>query len=220
MPRVEITTDDGVVIVGEHREGPSGGPAVLLLHMMPATKESWEPLADALAGRGFSTLAIDLRGHGESVRGAGKRKLDYRDFSDEEHRAKMKDVEAAMRWLEGRGIDPSRIGLAGASIGANLSIAYAGGHGAVPAVVALSPGLDYRGVATEAAAAAMPRERKLLLAASEEDEYAFSSVHALARAKADAELQELKGAGHGTTMLEREPGFFAYVVEWISNNVR
>lgn len=219
MARVEFITEDGVMIVGEHREGSAGGPAALLLHMMPATKESWRALAEALSARGFATLAIDLRGHGESVRGPGKRKLDYRDFSDDEHKAKMKDVEAAVRWLEERGASRGRMALAGASIGANLSIAYAGEHADVPAVVALSPGLDYHGVVTKDAAAAMPRSQKLLLAASAEDEESFSSVHALARTKADAELQELKDAGHGTTMLERGPGFFAYVVEWITNNV-
>lgn len=219
MPRVEFTTDDGVTIVGEHREGAAGGPAALLLHMMPAAKESWGPLAEALAGRGFTTLAIDLRGHGESVRGPGGRRLDYKAFSDEEQQTKMKDVEAAVRWLESRGAERPRLALVGASIGANLSIAYAGAHRDVPAVVALSPGLDFRGVLTEDAAAAMPRSQKLLLAASEEDGYSFASIRALARAKADAETQELGGAGHGTAMLERAPGFFAYVVEWIVNNV-
>lgn len=220
MPRVAFATDDGVTIVGEHREGPAGGAAALFLHMMPATKESWGPLAEALAARGFTTLAIDSRGHGESVRGPGGRRLDYKAFSDEEQQAKMNDVEAAVRWLEARGAERRRLALVGASIGANLSIAYAGAHPDVPAVVALSPGLDYRGVLTEEAAAAMPRDQKLLLAASAEDEYSFASIRALARAKADAECQELKGAGHGTAMLAREPGFFAYVVEWIANNAR
>jgi pimeloyl-ACP methyl ester carboxylesterase len=66
----------------------------------------------------------------------------------------------------------------------------------------------------------MGRAQKLLLVASDDDGYSLSSVRALREAKSDAELHELRNAGHGTTMLERELGFFSYVVEWIANNVR
>ncbi|HTM68103.1 MAG TPA: alpha/beta fold hydrolase [Candidatus Binatia bacterium] len=218
MPKVRFLTQDGVTIVGEHRPGPQGAPAALLLHMMPATKESWEPLAAALAGRGFATLAIDLRGHGESVVGEGGEKLDYKAFDDAAHQAKVFDVDAAMRWLAEQGTPASRTALVGASIGANLAIAWAAAHPEVPAAVALSPGLDYHGVTTEAAAKAMPREQKLLLAASDDDGYSFESVQTLAEADPNAEVQRLSAAGHGTRMFEARPDLLEYVVEWIVRN--
>ncbi|HTK05243.1 MAG TPA: alpha/beta fold hydrolase [Candidatus Eisenbacteria bacterium] len=218
MPKVSFLTEDGVTIVGDHRPGPKDAPAALLLHMMPATKESWDPLQVALAGRGFATLAIDLRGHGESVVGAAGAKLDHKQFTDAEHQASMFDVDAAVRWFAAQGVPASRLAIVGASIGANLAIVYAAAHPEVPAAVALSPGIAYHGVRTEDAAKAFPRGQKLLLAASDDDEYSFSSIDALAKADENAELQKLSGAGHGTTMFERRPDFLAYVSEWIVRN--
>lgn len=219
MANITFITDDGVTVTGAWRQGTVGGPAALMLHMMPATKESWAPLAEALAARGFATLAIDLRGHGESVVGAEGRALNYNVFSEEEHRSTSHDVEAALRWLADRGVAHGRVALVGASIGANLSILHASRHPQVPAVVALSPGLDYHGVKTEAAAASLPRSQKLLLVASKEDEYSFESIDILAMVKEDAEVQRQQGAGHGTTMLEKVPGLLDYVAEWIVHNV-
>lgn len=219
MAKISFITDDGVTVTGEWQKGTLGGPAALFLHMMPATKESWAPLANALAARGFATLAIDLRGHGESIVGAEGRALNYNVFSEEEHQSTSHDVEAALRWLADRGVAHGRIVLVGASIGANLSILHASRHPQIPATVALSPGLDYHGVKTEVAAAALPRSQKLLLIASKEDAYSFESVDALAMMKEDAEVQRQHDAGHGTTMLEKVPGLLEYVTEWTVHNV-
>lgn len=220
MPKTRFMTDDGVTIVGDHRPGPEGAPGALFLHMMPATKESWEPLAASLASRGFTTLAIDLRGHGESTAGEGGERLDHKSFTDEEHQAKVRDVEAAVRFLNESGVPTSRLAVVGASIGANLAIACAAAHPEVPAAVALSPGLDYRGVRTEDVARSLPREQKLLLAASDDDEYSFMSVQRLAEAAPHAELQRLSGAGHGTRMFDARPDFLSYVVEWVVRNAQ
>jgi len=42
------------------------GPEVLLLHAGGERRQVWRPVAEALAGAGFSALAVDQRGHGES----------------------------------------------------------------------------------------------------------------------------------------------------------
>ncbi len=224
MERITFLTDDGVTVVGDYRtgdgQGAHAGKAALFLHMMPATRQSWRTLADRLAADGFASLAIDFRGHGESTAGPGGTTLDRNAFSDEQHRAKIRDVEAAVRWLNERGFPAAKIALVGASIGANLAISFAGSNEGIPAVAALSPGLDYHGVMTETAASAMPRSQKLLLAASADDDYSLQSARRLAQLKQDAELQEQADGGHGTRMLERTPGFLEYVAAWIENNVR
>jgi alpha-beta hydrolase superfamily lysophospholipase len=217
IEKVSFVTDDGVTLAGEFQPG-KGSRAVLLLHMMPATKESWRPFADALASRGFATLAVDLRGHGESVsstRGA----LDYKQFTDADQRAKAHDVAAAMRWLNGRGFDASHVAVAGASIGANLAIGWASGHPETPAVLALSPGLVYRGVTTGEEVERVDSE-KLFLAASAEDKYSFESVRTLAALAPEAMVRELDDAGHGTTMFARDPAFMDEAVDWLDGAVR
>ena len=66
---VSFQTSDGVKLVATWKPSPAGSsaPAVLLLHAFSRERREVAGLADELAARGFSTLALDLRGHGESV---------------------------------------------------------------------------------------------------------------------------------------------------------
>jgi non-heme chloroperoxidase len=54
---------DGNALVGDV---VGAGPLVVLLHGGGQTRQSWHRTTGALAGAGFSTLALDLRGHGDS----------------------------------------------------------------------------------------------------------------------------------------------------------
>lgn len=215
--KVTFPTADGVELVGTYRATPEPRGAALFLHMMPATRASWDDFAADLLARGWSSLAIDLRGHGESVR-QGSRSLDYRHFNDSDHQASAADLEASAFWLRDQtGLGFERFALAGASIGANLALDFAARHPEVRSVLALSPGLNYRGVTPENA---LPNYRpglRVMLAASEEDAYSFSSIGELAKVATPAavELRKLQAAGHGTTMLERDPAFRAAVADWL-----
>jgi len=217
MPqKVEFTTRDGVRIAGILYHGHPGGPAALLLHMMPAAKESWDEFAGLLLGAGFTVLAIDLRGHGESRRAADGRRLDYELFDDRDHMDKIHDVEAAADWLREEGFAADRLAVVGASIGANLAIAYAAAHPEVPAAAALSPGLDYRGVTTPDKVSRLAADQSLFLAASSEDELSFRTDRELVRLKPDAVVREYVNAGHGTGMFAARPDLMAELVGWLS----
>ncbi len=92
----------------------------------------------------------------------------------------MADVKAARAFLATRReVVPNRIGMAGASIGANLAILLAAGDPTVRSLVLLSPGIDYRGLRPEAAMKKYG-ERPALLVASQEDNYAANSARQLA----------------------------------------
>lgn len=214
--RIRISTEDGLQLAGVfvaaraplHR-------AVLLLHMMPATKESYTAFQETLAGAGFASLAIDFRGHGESDGGPDG----YRRFSDAEQQKKMLDVEAATRWLEQKGVSGRDLVIVGASIGANLALEYAAAHPDVPAVVALSPGLDYRGVLTMPAVQGLGRRQRLYLAASRDDAKSDAAIDKLAEVSlAKTQVRHFDRAGHGTSMFEREPGFMDELVAWIQSS--
>ncbi len=220
MPdKVTITTADGVRIAGDFYGREDDRRGLLLLHMMPATKESWRDLAGKLAGLGFAVLAIDLRGHGMSVEGP-KGRLDYKLFEDREHQAKRLDVEAAADWLTAAlGIGREQLGIAGASIGANLAIAYGAEHPEVRAVAALSPGRDYRGVTTPDKVRRFGAGQSLFLAASSEDQLSFETDRELAKIKPDAELREYQNAGHGTSMFARQPELLDELARWFDSKI-
>src|SRR3989304_1434352 len=122
MDKVIFKTKDSVEIHGLYAPTENqSAPAVLLLHMMPAAKESWGQFQEKLREAGFQSLAIDERGHGESVWKNGER-IDYKNFTDAEQQEKIRDGEAAMRFLSEQGIRAEQTAIVGASIGANLAL--------------------------------------------------------------------------------------------------
>ncbi|MFF0545163.1 alpha/beta fold hydrolase [Nocardia thailandica] len=61
----EDTIDLGEVVLRATITGT--GPTVLLLHAGGENRSVWAPVAAALTGSGLRTVAVDLRGHGEST---------------------------------------------------------------------------------------------------------------------------------------------------------
>ena len=216
MERVVIPTEDGVEIVGAWLPIAAPRAVAVLLHMMPATKESFLPLQTHLADVQIASLAIDLRGHGESTQGRDGVRLAYQDFADSGHQESARDVAAAAAWvLKQAGLYHDRLVLCGASIGANLALAYAAAHPDIPATAALSPGLIYRGIAATPAVTSLLRSQNLLLIASDEDTYSADSIEKLAeRCLAKTKVLRLHDAGHGTAMWDKEAGLIQTVVDW------
>lgn len=207
--RVTIRTDDGVTLAATWYEpGGRSAPAVILVHMLHQTRHDWEAVASQLASEGIGALALDLRGHGESSgtlpEGEGA------DFS-----VFVRDVAAARRYLATRSdVVASRIGIAGASIGANLAVLEAAGDAAVATVALLSPSSDYRGLHIDAAMKKYG-SRPALLIAGDDDAYALRSVKDLQKAGGGKrEVLILNHAGHGTVMLGRDADLARTLVDW------
>lgn len=226
MPQSDIIsflTQDKVTIVGDlvrPSEVKRNGKAVLLLHMMPADRTSWRPLVERLVEAGFLTLAIDLRGHGASTK-RGNEVLDYKQFQPIQHQSSRLDVDAAVHYLErDLGLSRELIGVVGASIGANLAIDMLARDARLKTAVALSPGLDYHGVTTEAAVRNLQPNQSIFLLASEEDSYSSESVHRLfAIARVEKEMEIYRGAGHGTNMWKREAIILDLILHWLQKQV-
>ena len=217
VEKITIITEDKVEIVGSYLKAQRSKAIALLLHMLPATKESWSKFAELLADKGVSSLSIDLRGHGESVK-KGDQILDYKLFENEDHQASKIDVKAATEWLFKKDdVGADRLAVVGASIGSNLAIRLTAEMSDIPVCVALSPGLDYKGVTSDDALRSIRPGQSVLIAVSEEDEVSVSSVRQLETIKTKAELKfvYLSGAGHGTTMFERDPDFMNETLDWL-----
>lgn len=165
MKNIDLIASDNVTIAANLFEvsGPKGW--LILVHMMPATKESWNDFAGEMRDFGYSSLAIDLRGHGESAGGPNG----YQKFGDAEHQASIKDVEAAWEFLKTKGAVPEKTVVIGASIGANLSLQFLAKRQDIGGGVLLSPG-DYKGIDSGELVKKMNPNQKIIFAASKLDE--------------------------------------------------
>lgn len=206
--RVTIRTEDGASLAGTWYEpGAPKAPAVILVHMLHRTHHDWDLVATRLASEGIGALAIDLRGHGESSGGV---EGDAADYS-----ALVRDVAAARRYLASRtDVQQTRVGIAGASIGANLAVLEASADPSVASLALLSPSVDYRGLKIEA-----PMKKyggkPALLVVSDDDPYALRSAKDLQKAGGGTrELLVLNHAGHGTIMLSRDADLARVLVDW------
>ncbi len=213
MEKITFRTEDGVTIAGNYfRSQGEHAPVFLLLHMMPSTKESWNEFAPRLHGLGFEVLAIDLRGHGESIDKDGKR-IDYREFTDEEHRESILDIAASKDFLRQGGADTGRMGIAGASIGANLALQWASMDKDVGLLVLLSAGVDYRGIKTPELARKY-RNPVYILASEKDTRNAGQSSRILfGMFPCDKKLNIIQGSSHGTDMLSTD--IMEDIMEWI-----
>jgi dienelactone hydrolase len=182
-------------------------PAILLLHMLGGSKADWDSFARDLQKQGYAALAMDLRGQGNS----NQVPADWAKAPD--------DVKGAYLLLTSRPeVDPNRTAIVGASVGANLALMVGGGQSRVEAVVALSPGVDFLGLNPSSAMRNFG-ERPVLLVASQDDAYSYSSIQTLAALSISAEKLQLTKAGHGTAMFA-DPTLEPALLAWLNKIVR
>lgn len=93
--------------------GPQGGEPILLLHGGGQTRHSWSATQDALTKYDFRTVALDLRGHGES---------DWADNGFYDLGAFADDLRCVIKTFD---TSPA---LVGASLGGLASLLAAGEH--------------------------------------------------------------------------------------------
>ncbi len=188
-------------------------PGVILLHMAGSTREAWAPFQLLARADGYVSIAIDLRGHGETATREGVGNPG--GFSADDWLGVLDDVAAAKQSLIEAGADPKRIAIAGASIGANLALRYAAMDPEIQAVVMLSPGEDYRGVGTIKTMETFT-SRPVLMMSARGDAYSAASVQKLdALAKDFCELRLYPGVAHGTDLLSAEPVAPDQILMWL-----
>ncbi len=183
---------------------------VILLHQFNRDKSIFDSFAGFLSKNGFGVLAIDFRGHGES-KSTGSlsdpSRLTPKDFLDME-----KDIAAAVSFVKSKGF--SALFLIGGSIGANWALMYPGRHQGFVASVALSPGLDFKGLQPKTDAQKI--KTPVLLVVSEEDAYSFSSAKELFNfVTSPKEFFLLSDAGHAGFMLENNASLKKRILNWL-----
>lgn len=93
-------------------------PAIILIHQGGSSRQEWLDLSitNKLLDSGYAILAYDIRLHGKSTQDG-----EFSDLFNNPNRAPL-DLLAAIQFLKNDNrIDSNRIGIIGASIGANLA---------------------------------------------------------------------------------------------------
>jgi pimeloyl-ACP methyl ester carboxylesterase len=205
---VSIEASDGLTLVGTFSAPPESAnenvPGLLLLHMLNSERSAWDGLTEQLAAQGYASLAIDMRGHGET---GGEN--DWQLAAD--------DLQRAWRYLTERPeVDAERTVVIGASIGANMALITGANQPTINGVVLLSPGLIYRGVKTEEAMTQYG-DRPALIVVTEGDKFSASSSRDLQElAQGEVQLEILPTSRHGTRMLLKEElGVDRLILSWL-----
>jgi pimeloyl-ACP methyl ester carboxylesterase len=208
---VEFATGDGVALRGDFQAGDPGH-AVVLVHGLNEDRHSWKPLENLLNETGFTWLAFDLRGHGQSRVRAGA-PYELANFTAQDFAAMEQDVAAAIEVVRSRSA-PACLALVGASVGANLALRVGSADPGVDAAVLLSPGKDYRGLTT---LDALPGwgPRPLWLGAARGDAPALEGAQAIAAAAPADTLALVDGSAHGTNLLA-DRSMAAAIAGWLA----
>ena len=185
---MKLTTPDGFQLKGTLTVPARGQrhPVVVLAHQFGADRSGWQPLIEHLQACGIATLALDLRGHGQSTQDGDTEVKVTEDFMASAKTVGFDkipgDLAQVAAWVRRQpGIDPNHLGLAGSSVGAFAALM------AMPkvrpvVVLALSPagtgafGKD----GTAALAQAVSRSKAaVMVMASRSDEDAATNAQAL-----------------------------------------
>jgi pimeloyl-ACP methyl ester carboxylesterase len=127
----QIPGHGSVTLAGEDTAPDDGGPDLVLLHGLSATRRAVVHGSRHLVRRGYRLIAYDARGHGESSPAPEPAAYEYADL--------VGDLEAVLGRLE-----LERQVLVGSSMGAATAMAFALDHPErIPALVQITPA--YRG---------------------------------------------------------------------------
>jgi dienelactone hydrolase len=143
---VGINTEDGWIISGSYEPAESGR-YLLFLHDLGKDKTEFSKLEDKIKEAGFGFLAIDLRGHGKSVN-KGEQKQFIKTGVDNEFNQMVRDVSAAISYLNGKDIATENIYLVGSGLGANVAAKSLFFNPDIAGVALLTPSLKKRDVLT------------------------------------------------------------------------
>lgn len=197
-------------------------PTILLLHMRGKDKSSWGEMPAKLVNEGFAVLAIDLRGHGETLDPQGHN-IPLSSLKDADYQNMLFDVAAGHEFLQQQNsVDPERLGIIGASIGANLGLIYCSKDRRVRTVVALSPGLNFRSLEPLPIMDAVDK-RAIYLVASNSDLPSAEACQKLAVSGVHEGVKSVRlfdGTAHGTDLFAAHSGFDDTIVGgWLLNTI-
>ncbi len=167
---VSFSTPDGWNISAVYQPAETGKKTAVLLHDVGKTKYEFTTFSGKLADNGFGYLALDLRGHGQSVN-RGSYETFAKEGVDNDYNKMVRDVEAGVNFLQKKGIADEDIVLVGAGMGANVAAKAASMVPSIGAIALLTPVTNFRDVLSIPALRVY--KGKVFIAAAADDKKTF-----------------------------------------------
>jgi alpha/beta superfamily hydrolase len=202
-------------------------PVVVMAHQMCKDRDEWKHAdhdwVSALNAKGIATLRIDLRGHGASQSWPDGSHHDLcKEIGDDAvkglYKAMVEDVRAAVAWARDKG-GASTVAVVGASIGANSALVVFGDDDALRAVIALSPGTDYRDI-KPAEAVVKSKGRRVAMLAAEDDKRSADAVRELSAASQGVDAKIHTEGKHGNAVVVAHPEELPRLVAWLADALK
>ncbi|MBI4050923.1 MAG: alpha/beta fold hydrolase [Elusimicrobia bacterium] len=223
---VSLTTRDNWKLAAQFQKPLKEDILFLLLHHIGGKKEDWVPFAAFASNGGYGYLALDFRGHGESLVGPEESTVTYKSFrekgTDNEWNQMVRDVEAAVDFLDREGIQEDSVVVMGAGLGANVGLKFSALRKSIPMVVLLSSRINFKDVLT-VNPMRVYGARPILFATSPEDGRGFKGTQLLVnivRQQIGADyvsfIQPRKGIGIKMLNLK----LMQQILQWVKNPVK
>lgn len=142
---VTLSTQDGWSLAAVYQPAAEKDTTVVLLHDLGKKKEDFTSFEKALTKAGFGYLALDLRGHGQSI-GKGTYKTFAKEGADNPFNQMVQDGQTAVSFLRSKGLKPEHIILLGTGLGANVAAKTAQLVPDVAGIALISPNVNIRDV--------------------------------------------------------------------------
>lgn len=142
---VTLQTKDGWALAANYMPADGQETAVVLLHDLGKSGIEFASFKKALTKAGFSYIAVDLRGHGQST-GSGTYKTFAKEGTDNPFNKMTYDAQAATEFLQTKGFALDQIFLLGTGLGANVAAKTAGLLPEIGGIALISPNVNTRDV--------------------------------------------------------------------------
>lgn len=224
---IETQTKDLRIVKATLSYNKIGGmkkyPTVVLLHSIGYSSEDWGRLINDLNSAGYAVLAIDLRGHGQSIYTTTFKKKPWIYFTEKTFQKIPSDVIAIINQTDKqtRLIALNDMAIVGADIGANAAILASKDLKQKPrTLVLISPTTTFKGLYTPLAMADMGYI-PILAMASNKDKYCLQEEIKLSKfAQGGFYAKNYPQGGMGMLMLKVNPTMSQDIVKWITKYVR
>ena len=142
---VSLTTQDGWQLAGVYLPAQPEHKTALLLHDIGKSHQAFALLIEKMTAQGEGYLALDLRGHGDSIN-----KGSYRSFAkegvDNEYNQMIRDVNAAVEFLKKKGVAEEEIMFIGAGMGGNVAAKASSLWPGIGGLALITPVVNFRDV--------------------------------------------------------------------------